>query len=110
MLAPRGLRDGDTRHAAILGDTKRADGRRGYRHICYLGSFYEGDNIFDRAMFWQQVDARLDGLRLSLDDHVMAVETIASRLPRPSKRQLDAARRSGVRAMVRVGKAVDKVV
>jgi hypothetical protein len=61
LLYARG-RDGDTRVAAILGVNVRADGRRGYRHLAYLGAYYEGGNIFDHADFWDTVGRKLESL------------------------------------------------
>jgi hypothetical protein len=112
FAAARGNPDGDVHIACILARwaSIRDDGRRGYVFVCYLGSYYASDGPIEHAEFWARVDDRLDGLCLSPEDRATAVTAIASRLPRPTKRQLADAARRGVRAMARVGKAADNAM
>jgi hypothetical protein len=106
MLAARGAADGGVRHAAILGVTTYVNGKKHYQHLAYLGAYYESGNIFDAAEFWDRVEAKLDGLRLTPDDYTMAVAAIERRLPRPTAKELKAARQRAAKAVDGLSEAV----
>jgi hypothetical protein len=78
------------------------------KFLGYLGAYYlaEAGDVERVAEFWQKIDGRLDALDISFEDRAKAVAAIASRVPRPSKQQLDAAARHGAKAMVRVERAM----
>jgi hypothetical protein len=108
------------RRATYLGRGKRGDiawyasllhaycvpGRKAprQRFVAYLGSFLESDNIQEHAAFWKRLDARLGSLDISRADHVKAVEGVARKIPRPSARDMQAAKQRAV--MDRLGQSV----
>ena len=88
--AARGMPDGPDVHiAAVLGRwmSLRVDGRRGYRFVSYLGSYYASDGVAEIEEFRRRAIAKLQSLDIEAEDYKMATAAIASRLPRPKQRQ-----------------------
>ena len=75
----------DVHIAAVLGRwiSLHVDGRRGYKFVGYLGSYYESDGAAEHAEFWGRCIAKLDELEISHEDRAMAIAAIERRLPRP---------------------------
>lgn len=92
--AARGMPDGPDVHiAAVLGRwmNMRVDGRRGYKFVKYLGSYYASDGAAEIEEFRQRAIAKLQSLDIEAEDYKMATAAIASRLPRkqrPKRRRL----------------------
>lgn len=101
--------DGAVVLSATIAECRRVEGKNRQAHIKGLGSINEGHiNVrCKQAQFHELADARLNSLDISKKEKAKVVKALRARLPRPTKKQLEAEARAideYLRSMSKVNK------
>jgi hypothetical protein len=92
-IIPKWGKEPETRLVATVAESTRIDGKPHQRHIAYLGRYWPRYGTRGRGWFWQKADAKLDKLNLTPADRRKLENALTLKLPRPTKRELEAAER-----------------
>lgn len=81
----------DIHWRAVLVENVRIDGKARQRHIAYLGGITESaialDTPAQRVFFWDKVEDKLSGLKLSPKARVPIIQAITNRVPSVTAKQ-----------------------